>query len=160
VCFCVALYVWVIGSSYVFHLNRYWGEWQAVKLKLHPLSEHHNPHLCSSFSKCWFAHQNPNVCKCSCMSVCVCVLEAVMVFSPSIRKQYIFEIWQLQIAHIMTAHGWLELQSHKLNTTPLPFSSLLSFPNLSPSSASLFHIYLFISYWRGKGWIGVILLPA
>lgn len=84
---CVYLFVWVIGSSYVFHLSRYWGEWQGVKLKLHPLSEHHNPHLCSSFSKCWFAHQNPNGvcvhmdlgltgCKRSslcCMSLCVCV---------------------------------------------------------------------------------------
>ncbi len=55
--------------------------------------------------KCCFAHQNPNgVCACVCVFACIwvslganasvyaCVLETVGVFSPSISKQYSFEI--------------------------------------------------------------------
>ncbi len=172
VCLCVYLYVRVIGSSYVFHLSRYWGEWQGVKLKLHPLSEHHNPHLCSS-SAGLPIKKIQTVCVCACVSmhlrfcgwkrsgVYACMLETVGVFSPSISKQYSFESWQLQIAHIMTSHGRLALQSHKLNTSTPPFIHP-SIPPLTLLFIPFFflpspHIYLFISYWRGKGWIGVIL---
>lgn len=146
---CFYLFEWVIGSSCVFYLSRYWGEWQGVKLKLHPLSDPHNPHLCSSSAgfkiqiMCVFACILDSLGVC----VCVCVLETVGVFSPSISRQYSFDMWQLQISHIMTAHRRLALQSHKLNMNPPPcFHPFVPFFFFS---SFFFHIYLFISSWRG-----------
>lgn len=150
------LYAWVIGSSYVFHLSKYGREWQGVKLKLHPLSAHHNPQLCSSYSKYWLAYQNPNAAsRPACVRVgsapqlwAWCGPVTVGVFSPSISEQYSFEMWQLQIAHIMTAHRrFVQTQCN-----PPPFFYAAIPPLTLPFIASFFfHIYLFISYWRGKG---------
>lgn len=144
VCVCARLcvYVWVIDSSYVFQPSRYWGEWQGVKLKLHPLSERHIPHLCSSSAGLPIKIQS---------GVCVCACSKPWGYLSRLSaKQYSFEIWQLQIAHIMTAHGQLAPQSHKLNTIPPP---CLPWPcHLLPPSSPALLPYLFIHFLlEGKG---------
>lgn len=87
-------------------------ESDGVKLKLHPLSGHHNPPLFSSSAGLHITIQILYMCASfqmhfgfpGCRSFSdVCTLESMRVFSLSIKIQYSFEIWQLQIAHIMTA---------------------------------------------------------
>lgn len=153
---CVCVCDWqLICVSSVQKLRRVTG----VKLKSLPLSQHHNPHLGSSSAGLPIKIQN-GVCVWAhiwgpaCVCVCVCRMESMGVFSPSISKQCSFEMWQLLIVHIITTHGWLALQSHKLNALSSIHPSL---PPLALPFTPFFLIYLFIPYWRGKGWIDMIL---